>query len=327
MYLDLLLLGIGIAGSIFFSGAETGFITWNVLKVKHRALAGDIVARWGLYLVGRRDQLISAILIGNNIANIGTSLAFVALIDALLPSLPPFFARIPSPESWILTPLLLLLGEMLPKSLFRIYPFRLTIRVIPFMMVFYFITYPVTSLFSLVVDIKRKKKPQKSSSFAARVREEIVLIASEGSKTGSLFRSADQFIEAVMLLDDKKTGDVISPEKLNGAVFRDDMSAGEVKRGINSATTVILIADKNDVVNGYATLSDLAATPDTTKIGTLKRRIRKINKNQPVLSVFRSVKAHENALVEIIDDDGRSLGITNTVRLIAETFEKFQHPV
>jgi len=327
MYLEVLLLGICVTCSIFFSGAETGFLTWNVLKVKHRALAGDIVARWGLFLVGKRDQLISAILIGNNCANIGSSLVFVALVDKLLPQLPAVFSRIPSPESWILTPFLLLLGEMLPKSLFRIYPFRLTMRVVPFMMIFYVVTFPLTWLFSLLTGFRKKNISHKNSSYAARVREEIVLIASEGSKTGSLFRSADQFIETVMLLDDKKAGDIIGQTMVRGVTCGEATTVGEAKKSISTATTVVLVAGKDGVISGYVTLIDIAAAQNSAVVGTLKKKIRKVNKRQSVLTVFRSVNAREDALIEIVDDDGLSIGITDTVGLLTAAFDNFQHPV
>ena len=49
------LLFIGICGSFFFAGVETGFVSWNPLKVSYRASQGDIYARWALHLLKYKE--------------------------------------------------------------------------------------------------------------------------------------------------------------------------------------------------------------------------------------------------------------------------------
>ncbi|MBD3392529.1 MAG: DUF21 domain-containing protein, partial [Chitinivibrionales bacterium] len=60
--LSLAALGVCVAGAFFFAGTETGFISWNPLKVTYRARQGSVAARWALYLMQHRGRVVSAVL-------------------------------------------------------------------------------------------------------------------------------------------------------------------------------------------------------------------------------------------------------------------------
>ena len=71
------------AGQFLFAGSETGFVSWNTLKVSHRAGEGGLLARWAVFLMNRRDALLAAVLIGNNIFIVGSTLAFLDIFERL----------------------------------------------------------------------------------------------------------------------------------------------------------------------------------------------------------------------------------------------------
>ena len=210
--LEIAALMLFIAGASFFAGSETGFVSWNPLKVEHRAGGGDIVARWALFLIKNKNRLLSAQLIGNNVCVIGASLTFAALFETVDHALSWELSRIPSPESWFLTPFIVLFGEMLPKSLYRLYPFILTMRSVPLLMIVYFVTFPLTVPFFAASGFFRRSESVKGDSFMTKVREEMVLIALEGTKIGTLFKSADVFIQSILTLNEKRVGK-LNPEK------------------------------------------------------------------------------------------------------------------
>ena len=78
--------------SAFFSAAETAYNSLNEIRLRSKAEDGDAKAAHTLALVERYDSLLSTILIGNNIVNIGASL----LPPCCLPALSAAFTALPS---------------------------------------------------------------------------------------------------------------------------------------------------------------------------------------------------------------------------------------
>ena len=320
-----LLLLLCIFGSSFFAGSETGFVSWNPLKIKHRQASGDIVARWALFLMQHKDRLISAVLIGNNICVVGASLAFVSLFESIDHTVSWELTRLPSPESWLLTPFMVLFGEMLPKSLFRIYPFRLTMRSIPVLTGLYFITLPFTYVFTFMMGLLRKNPIKRGETFMAKVREEMVLVAVEGSRVGTLFRFADIFIQNVLAMNEKRVGDAVQSVDGQRAPmislgFRANETVGSVKKRVPDQSSLLVFEEDGDRLCGYVPLLELVTTTDDTPIGTLCRRLPQLETNQSVLTAIRSVDELEDSFYSIVDESGKPKGITDTVALLRGAF-------
>lgn len=70
--------------SAFFSAAETAYNSLNEIRLRSKAEDGDAKAAHTLALVERYDSLLSTILIGNNIVNIGASSLATVLFTRLV---------------------------------------------------------------------------------------------------------------------------------------------------------------------------------------------------------------------------------------------------
>ena len=119
-----ILLGVLLFLSAFFSGSETGLMTLNRYRLRHMAKAGHRGARLAERLLARPDRLIGTILVGNNVVNI------LAATVATVISLRVHEAYGLSEElalalgSTALTILVLIFGEVTPKTLAAIHPER-----------------------------------------------------------------------------------------------------------------------------------------------------------------------------------------------------------
>jgi hypothetical protein len=319
LILQCILLSLCITGASFFAGSETGFVSWNPLKVGHRAAMGDIVARWALFLIRHKDRLLSAQLIGNNICVVGASLAFASLIETMDHRFFWHLTSLPSPESWILTPFMVLFGEMLPKSLFRVYPFRLTMRSVPLLTGIYFITLPFTWIFTTVTGFLHTIKPVKGGSFMTKVREEMVLVAMAGSKNGTIFRSADVLIQNVLAMNDKKVGDVFAvaaKKNPGGALHRFDgreSVAGIRERVVDPAG--ILVCNEHGEVKGYVTILDLASAPDDAVLDSLCSPLPRLESSRSVLAILRSLD-DKAPFIMVEGGKGTEPGIIKTADLL-----------
>lgn len=99
--------------SAFFSSAETSLTTANRVRLKALADEGNRRAQTALYVLERYGKMLSAILIGNNIVNLYASSLVTTL--ALRISIPVGIA------TGILTVVILLFGEIVPKNMAMVY--------------------------------------------------------------------------------------------------------------------------------------------------------------------------------------------------------------
>ena len=313
---------ICLSGAFFFAGSETGFISWNPLKIGHRAGQGDIVAKWALYLMNHKGRLISAVLIGNNVCVIGATLAFLTIFDAFDRSVSFDLSLIPSPESWILTPVMVLFGEMLPKSLFRTYPFRLTMRSVPFLMVIYYITLPLTWVFTFFTTFLERFPGEREQSFLTRVREEMVLIALEGSKRGTLFESADVFMSNILKLKDRTFTDImnrISDFRSGNHIFTVTDTVSNVKKSIPSAEEIVVFDSSGSVPEGTVSLLNIINAADNIPLGKIINPLKNFDQSMSLITGLQKIDESSHRYFVITDQD-RVVGILDKMELFRAIF-------
>ncbi|MDD3608244.1 MAG: HlyC/CorC family transporter [Halothiobacillaceae bacterium] len=124
------ILALLILLSAFFSSSETGLMSLNRYRLRHKARAGHAGARRAQALLERPDKLIGLILIGNNFVNILAS-SLATLIFLRL-----FGDSGIAIATGVMTFLLLVFGEIAPKTLAALHPER--------------IAYPAARVYSLL---------------------------------------------------------------------------------------------------------------------------------------------------------------------------------
>ena len=114
LILSLTLLSLLIISG-FFSGSETGMMAANKIKLKNLSKKSKRSAKRALSLLKRPDQLLSAILVGNNFANILAS----AIVTIMMIN---YFGGNVLLGSIILTIVILIFSEITPKTIATIKP-------------------------------------------------------------------------------------------------------------------------------------------------------------------------------------------------------------
>lgn len=135
---------IALLCSAFFSGTEIAFVSSNKVRAEIEIARGGIINRILNVFYDHRETFISTLLVGNNIANIVYSMAMAGLLTAPLQAYIPNEALLLLVQTLIATIIVLIFGEFIPKSIFRINP-NASLRTvsIPMVMV-YCILYPVS---------------------------------------------------------------------------------------------------------------------------------------------------------------------------------------
>ncbi|MBR1622642.1 MAG: HlyC/CorC family transporter [Pseudobutyrivibrio sp.] len=124
--IKLIILIVLLALSAFFSSAETALTTVNKIKLKTMADEGNKKAEKVLKVVSTPKKMLSAILIGNNIVNLSASSLATTLAIQIFGNVGAGIA------TGILTLLILIFGEITPKSLATINSTSLSLAFAPF---------------------------------------------------------------------------------------------------------------------------------------------------------------------------------------------------
>ncbi len=136
---------VALLCSAFFSGMEIAFVSSNKVRAEIEMARGGIINRILNIYYSNRETFISTLLIGNNIANIVYSMAMAILLSELLPqNITEEPLLLLFVQTLIATLIILIFGEFIPKSIFRINPnASLRTSSIPLLMV-YCVLYPIS---------------------------------------------------------------------------------------------------------------------------------------------------------------------------------------
>lgn len=190
--------------SAFFSATETAFTSLNRIKMKNMANDDVKNAKLVLKLEDRYDKLLSTILIGNNIANIGmTAIATVMFVALLGGSLGPTASTV------VMTVTVLIFGEISPKNIAKEHPEGFALFAAPIMRGLMWLFTPLNVFFSLWKKLLGKLfGTQENGSYT---EDELITIVEEAQIGGSIGKEQQELITNAIEFDDLEAIDVITP--------------------------------------------------------------------------------------------------------------------
>jgi CBS domain containing-hemolysin-like protein len=202
--MDIFIMVLCILLSAFFSAAETAFSSVNKIKLISLAEGGSKRAASVLDTVERFDKFLTTILIGNNIVNI--LLATVAAV---------FFVERVSPEygttlsTAAVTLVVLVFGEITPKTLAKGAPERFSMATVPVVRVLIVLFTPINFIFSLWTKLLSKlRRPSEEPSITD---DELITIVNEAYNEGGLDENESELIRNAIVFDDRQAEDILTP--------------------------------------------------------------------------------------------------------------------
>lgn len=200
----ILVLIILVALSAYFSGTETAFSSLNRLRIKNAANAGSRRAKQVLHLSEHYDKLLSTILIGNNIVNISTTaLATLLFVDIYGKELGATISTI------VVTIVVLIFGEISPKSLAKESPEKFAMFSAPIIRVFIFILTPVNMFFTLWK--KMLTKIFKVNKDRTITEDELLIMVEEAENEGGIDEQQSELIQNAIEFSELEAFDVLTP--------------------------------------------------------------------------------------------------------------------
>lgn len=189
--------------SAFFSATETAYSSLSRARIKNLAHEGNKRARLAFKLSENYDELISTILVGNNIVNIASAtLATVLFVKSLGDS----GATI---STIIMTVVVLIFGEVTPKSLAKENPENFAIAVAPAINVLIYVLKPINFLLVKFKGLVSKIFKVKSSG--GITENELLTLVDEAEQVGGIDSRESELLRNVIEFNDLEAIDIITP--------------------------------------------------------------------------------------------------------------------
>ncbi len=196
---------ICLAFSAFFSASETAFTSFNKTKMKTLSEEGNKRANRVLKMSENYDKLLSTILVGNNIVNILLSSLSTVWFIALLANTKAAGAAT-TISTAVATVVVLIFGEITPKSLAKDHPEGLAMGVSGFLCFLTVILTPVNFIFMLWKKLVSKIfKPKEED---AVTEGEVLTLIDEAHEDGSIDEYNKELIENIFEFDDLSAGEI-----------------------------------------------------------------------------------------------------------------------
>ena len=201
----IVLLVILLSCSAFFSAAETALTSCSRIRLKQMLLDGNKRAGTVLYLIANYDNALSTILIGNNVVNIGSaSIATVLFIQL-------FGHAELALSTAVMTILVLVFGEITPKSLAKEKPEAFALTAAPLLKFLMRLLTPVNFLFMRLKDLLRKFLNTKETSRHGITEDELKVIVDEVQSQGTINRDESTLIKSAIEFDDIRVKEILTP--------------------------------------------------------------------------------------------------------------------
>ncbi len=209
-----------IGCSAFFSATETAFSSVNRIRLKSRAEDGDKRAAATYELAETYNKLLSTILIGNNIVNIAATTLAAVLFTQYYKAYGPTISTV------VMTVLVLIFGEISPKTLAKKSPEAFAQAVTPLIRGIMVLLLPLTAFFSLWQ--KMLSAIFKGPEDVGITDEELITMVSEAENEGGLEADEGKLIRSAIEFGDLEVGEVFVP-RVDMVSVEDTISAAELE--------------------------------------------------------------------------------------------------
>ena len=300
--------------SAFFSASETAFSSLNQIRLKSRAEDGDSSAARVLNMAGQYDKLLSTILIGNNIVNIAAASIGTILFTRMLGA-----ERGATVSTIVLTIIVLIFGEVTPKSLAKEMPERVATAVSPFLALLMALMTPLTWLFT---QWKKLLGRFVHSGEADTITEgELMTMVSEAENDGELTDRESELIRSAIEFDDVEVEEILTP-RVDVVAVEDDIPLEELAQTFAESGYSRLPVYHGTIDNIIGVVHEkdfyIARLKKATKIDDLVVPTLYTTGSTQISQLLRTLREQHHHLAVVVDEYGGTEGIITLEDILEE---------
>lgn len=309
--LGVLIVLLCLAGSMFFSGAETAITSFDAHRAQRMVEEGGREGRIIAFWVREPVRVLSTILVGNNIAN--------TLMGAVITAMA---IRHLEPTAWgdyavagavfVSTALLLVVGEITPKALGKQFSERFTV---PALWVLRFLSrlmapvlWVVTGMTSRLI---RRAAPDSSAGSSRVTSDDISYMIKVGHREGSIPSDQAALLAGIVRFEAKIARDIMIPENRVTAVniAWDVRQVREVALRSGHSRFPVYEGSLMKNVRGVLHIKQMVALHETDSIARVVRPPVFISQSMRLHDLLQRFKDQRVHLAIVVDDAGDTVGV------------------
>ena len=317
------ILAVCAVGSGFFSGSETALIgigRERVHQVSTLGRRGRRVAQ----LVAEPERLLSTLLVANNLVNIlGAAVATTLFISMIGEEWGPWLSTL------VVTIVVLIFGEITPKTIAARYPERFSLAVAPTIWRLSLVLNPIARLFSAVTRGLLRVLRLSTNDDSRGVTEADIKALAELSAAGGEIEAAErEIIDSLFTLADRPVRDVMTP-RVDIVTLGTPVSVQDVRDAVGNAahSRFPVTGGGLDDLVGILYVKDvlqLEKDPEPDQIRTLLRKPTYVPEAAPVLQVLQDMQSRRFTMALVLDEHGGVEGLITIKDLVAELVGELQ---
>ncbi len=298
-----------------FSGSETALVSLSLARVEGLVKEGRRGARTLYQLKKNPSRMLTTILIGNNLVNIAASVMATVIATRWFGSSGPGIAV------GTLTILILVFGEITPKSLATRYAERISLFIAPPMLTFMHLIYPLVWTFDRFTAWVYRLSGQKGDPIVTEL--ELISMLGHGEKEGTIERAEREIIERVFAFSDLKVRDVMTPHSEICSLDASRSVAASLPRVTDVLYSRVPLYDKHpDNLYKVLYLRDLLAAMangrSEARIDEIAHTPVFVSEYQAIAELFAELLHKKRHLAIVVDEYGVVRGIVTLEDLLEE---------
>lgn len=329
-----LLIIITILLSAFFSGSEIAFVTANRLKLEIKSRQNTRTARYLNYFVKNPEIFLTTTLVGNNIVNVAyATLMTFFLIQPIRASYMAVFGSLPSEFSILLIQtivaslIIMFLGEIIPKAIFRIHSDSLI----------YILSIPLTLcnwILKPFIYVSDKASRWLINMFGAESdnveqlfrRQDIEMMLKELRENGAntdIDKEDTEILNNVLELSSKRVKDSMIPRTEIVAVETHTELDEVLRVFISSGFSKLPVYEESiDNIIGVVFAYDLFLNPKS--LDDVIRPVKMVPSSQKSKNLLQEFRQSKISLAIVIDEYGGTAGMVTIEDLLEEVVGDIQ---
>lgn len=328
-----LLIIILILLSGFFSGAEISFVSANRLRLEIKSRKNSLSSKYLNYFVRNPDTYLSATLIGNNVVNVVyATLMALFLTGPIIGSYNSVFGSDPTPgtiliiQTLVASFVILIFGEIIPKSIFRLHSDRIMPLIATPLGIIRIFLKPLIFISNTSADkLIRFLQPNSQTVKSFFGREDIELLFREigNDAQSDIDRDDSEILTNVLELSGKRVKESMVPRTDIIAIEKGSEIQTVLKTFMSSGYSRLPVFEDNvDNIIGFVIAYDLFKNPKS--LDELIRPVKHVPSTQKSTDLLSEFRKTNTSVAIVIDEYGGTAGLVTIEDLIEEVVGDIQ---
>ncbi len=320
--IELVLMVACMAITAFFSGIETGVISIHRVRLRHMVESGSRRAQILQNFLSRPDRLLVTVLVGVNLCVVACSVVGASLATHVLPE----WGKAAS--SIIVTALLLVFSEFLPKAWFQARPLERSLLFADVLHVSSIVLRPIGVVVNWVTNLLVPKPGPHHARISKPfvTREDLKTLTRELSLHGEITPAEHAMIDRVLELSSRVAGRIMKPRS-GLVVVNDTTTIAELMDVARQSTfrRYPVYSEKGKQFVGVVSIADVlsaGAEDMSCTVADYMRSPQFIPDYMPVDDILPRMKRTQQAMLLVTDAHSQVVGLVTTEDVLGEIFNR-----